>query len=226
MPGGSVNEKRLLSPAERRARNREEMTDAILDAARANMREHGAAGLNLNEVAQMVGVRTSALYNYFPSKMALYDALFLHGTRIARTYLEPPTELPGPFLENLHVGLEAYMRFAQEQPDLYQLCFERPVPGFVPSDESMQESRAGLAAWDQRIARAIADGEIRADLSTNQARDVITAMTHGLTSQHMANEPHLPVGSGRYGGLISVAASVLREGLSPEEPAKKGGTAP
>ncbi len=223
---GSVNEKRLLSPAERRARNRQEMTDAILDAARANMREHGAAGLNLNEVAQMVGVRTSALYNYFPSKMALYDALFLEGTRIARTYLEPPTELPGSFIETLHVGLEAYMRFAQEQPELYQLCFERPVPGFQPSAESMEESRAGLATWDRRIARAIADGEIRADLSNNQARDVITAMSHGLTSQHMANEPHLPVGSGRYGGLIPVVVSVLLAGLSPEKNAEEGGKSP
>ncbi len=226
MSGGSVNEKRLLSPAERRARNRQEMTDAILDAARANMREHGAAGLNLNEVAQMVGVRTSALYNYFPSKMALYDALFLEGTRVARTYLEPPMELSISFCKTLHVGLEAYMRFAQEQPDLYQLCFERPVPGFEPSEESMAESRAGLASFDRRISRAIADGEIRADLSNSQARDVITAMTHGLTAQHMANEPHLPVGSGRYGSLISIAASVLLEGLSPEKPEEKGGTTP
>lgn len=222
----SRGRKRIPSPAERRARNRREMTDAILDAARANMREHGAAGLNLNEVARMVGVRTPALYNYFPSKMALYDALFLHGTRIARTYLEPPTELPGSFRETLHVGLEAYMRFAQEQPDLYQLCFERPVPGFEPSEESMEESRAGLATWDQRIARAIADGEIRADLTYSQARDVITAMTHGLTAQHMANEPHVPVGSGRYGGLIRVAARVLLAGLSPEKNAEEGGKSP
>ncbi len=222
----SSDGKRVLSPAERRARNRQEMTDAILDAARANMREHGAAGLNLNEVARMVGVRTPALYNYFPNKMALYDALFLHGTRIARTYLEPPVELPGSFRDTLHVGLEAYMRFAHEHPELYQLCFERPVPGFEPSEESMQESRAGLATWDRRIARAIADGEIRADLSNNQVRDVITAMSHGLTAQHMANEPHLPIGSGRYGSLIPAVVSVLLEGLSPEKPKEEGGSAP
>jgi AcrR family transcriptional regulator len=202
------------------------MTDAILDAARANMREHGPAGLNLNEVARMVSVRTPALYNYFPSKMALYDALFLMGTRIARTYLEPAFEIPGPFLETLHAGLEAYMRFAQEHPELYQLCFERPVPGFVPSEESMEESRAGLATFDRRIARAVAEGEIRADLSYTQARDVIVAMSHGLTAQHMANEPHLPVGSGRYGGLIRAAARVLLAGLSPEKNVEEGGNPP
>ncbi len=218
--------RRIASPEERRERNRREMIDAILDAARANMREHGAAGLNLSEVARMVGVRTPALYNYFPNKMALYDALFLHGTRIARTYLEPPVELPGSFRETLPAGLEAYMRFAHEHPELYQLCFERPVPGFEPSEESMQESRTGLATWDRRIARAIAEGEIRADLTHSQARDVITAMSHGLTAQHMANEPHVPIGSGRYGSLIPAVASVLLAGLSPAENAEEGGNSP
>ena len=51
-------------------------------------------------------------------------------------------------------------------------------------------------------------------------------MIHGLTSQHMANEPHLPVGSGRYGGLIPVAAEVLLSGLSPQKETEEGGNSP
>ena len=31
-------------------------------------------------------------------------------------------------------ALEAYMGFAVENPELYQIMFERPVPGFVPSE--------------------------------------------------------------------------------------------
>lgn len=36
--------------------------------------------------------------------------------------------------------MQTYLSFAIQNPDLYQLCFERPVPGFVPSEKSMQLS--------------------------------------------------------------------------------------
>src|SRR5213080_3996368 len=92
-----ANSKRVLSPRERRQRNREEMMAAILDAARAVMREEGVAALNLHEVARQVGLRTSSLYEYFPGKMALYDALFRLGTRLyaqGRERLTPLTHMP------------------------------------------------------------------------------------------------------------------------------------
>ena len=44
------NQKSILSPQERRQRNREEMRHAILEAARQVMREEGVAALNLQEV--------------------------------------------------------------------------------------------------------------------------------------------------------------------------------
>src|SRR6266700_4538258 len=133
-----VNGQRILSPRERRQRNREEMIAAILEAARAVMREEGAAALNLHEVARRVGLRAPSLYEYFPGKMALYDALYRFGIRLyaaGREHLAPITALPASFWEHARGALEHYMIFAQENPELYQLVFERPVPGFVPSLE-------------------------------------------------------------------------------------------
>ena len=205
----------ILSPKERRQRNREEMQRAILDAARSVMREHGVAALSLREVARSVKMQPPSLYAYYPSKMALYDALFLEGIRTFRTYLDPVFQQPGPFQERLHTSLETYLRFAQEHPDLYQLCFERPVPGFVPSEESMAESREGLARFEAELAEAIAEGQIRPGVPASQARDLIIAMMQGLTSQHMANEPDLPVGLGRYGGLIPAAVALFRKAWEP-----------
>src|SRR5260221_12872424 len=72
-------QKSILSPKERRQRNRdrnrEEMKAAILDAARAVMRDEGVAPLNLQEVARRAGVRAPSLYDYFPGKMAIYHPL-------------------------------------------------------------------------------------------------------------------------------------------------------
>lgn len=50
---------------------------AILDAALDLFAEKGFFGTSLRDVAAAVGVRESALYNYFPSKDALFDALIV-----------------------------------------------------------------------------------------------------------------------------------------------------
>jgi Bacterial regulatory proteins, tetR family/Aldehyde dehydrogenase family len=48
----------------------------------AIMREEGVAALNLRELARRLRFTVQAVYKYYPSKMALYDALFREGTRI------------------------------------------------------------------------------------------------------------------------------------------------
>jgi len=48
---------------------------AVLDAALDLFSQRGYFGTSLRDVAAAVGVRESALYNYFPSKDALFDAL-------------------------------------------------------------------------------------------------------------------------------------------------------
>lgn len=206
----------VLAPQARRERNREEMRRAILDAARVVMREQGVAALSLREVARRVKLQAPSLYVYFPSKMALYDALFLEGIRTFQAYRASEGQQHGSFRETLQSWLHAYMRFAQEHPDLYQLCFERPVPGFVPSETSMQESLEGLARFETELMATIAAGQLHTGVTASQARDLIIAISHGLTSQHMANEPHLPVGVGRYGGLIPAAAALFEAAWAPE----------
>src|SRR5579871_1948053 len=64
---------------DRRARRRQETIREILDIARDVMTEEGVNGLSLAEVARRLGVQPPSLYKYFPSLMAIYDALFLQG---------------------------------------------------------------------------------------------------------------------------------------------------
>ncbi|HZS93754.1 MAG TPA: TetR/AcrR family transcriptional regulator [Chloroflexota bacterium] len=207
---------RLPSPAERRRRNREEMTGAILDAAREIMREQGVAALNLNEVARRVGVKAPSLYEYFPGKAALYDALFRLGSTLFAGRLEVIAQQDGDPFEQIGLAIEGYMTFAQEYPELWSLVFERPVPGFVPSAESMEISRAILERGRQMVGNFIAAGRIRTDLTPEQATDFIDAVMHGLTAAHLANQPELPAGSGRFGGLIPVAVQFFRAGWQPQ----------
>jgi AcrR family transcriptional regulator len=215
------DQKTILSPQERRQRNREEMMNAILDAARQVVREEGVASLNLQEVARRVGVRAPSLYEYFPGKMAIYDALFRMGARIYAERMHRLNESTDSFWARSQAGLENYMSFAQEYPELYQLVFERPVPGFVPSEESMNESRQLLGGADQILEQGLEHGSLVLGISPVQARDLFIAMMHGLTALHMANEPDTPVGSGRFGSLIPAALALFRAAWDGQETQQK-----
>src|SRR5918996_3961751 len=95
------------SPRERRERNREQVGAAILEAARGVMRERGVAGLSLREVARRVGMQAPSLYEYFPSKAALYDALFLLAIRRYRASVEALRHEQDSFWDRLRGGFEA-----------------------------------------------------------------------------------------------------------------------
>ena len=206
----TTDKPQLLSPKERRLRNREEVMAAILDRARAIMREEGVAALNLNEVARRVGMRTPSLYEYFAGKTAIYDALFLIGVRLFRERMEGVFERHSSFWDRFYASMEAYFKFAQEYPELYHLVFERPVPGFVPSEESLRESVDLFEFSARMIGESMEGAGIRPGMTVSEAVHLGTAMMHGITALHMANEPDLPPGSGRFGSLLPAAVDLFK----------------
>lgn len=60
-----------------RARVRAELVDEIKAAARRQLATHGASGLSLRAVAREVGMVSSAVYRYFPSRDDLLTALII-----------------------------------------------------------------------------------------------------------------------------------------------------
>ena len=208
---------KVLTPVQRRERNRREMTNGILQVSRDIMREEGAAALNLNEVARRLGVKTPSLYAYFPNKMAIYDALFRRGMELFDVCMAAPEGMSG--WDRFEYAIGAYMRFAVENPALYQILFERPVPGFEPSEESMALSLAVLGRARDEMADFLAEIGISPGIAGDRALDLAIAVMHGLTAQHMANEPQLPAGQGRYGSLIPQAVALFKAawGGEPED---------
>lgn len=206
----------ILTPEERRQRNHDEMSAAILQAAREVMRMNGAADLNLQEIARRVGMRAPSLYTYFPSKVAIYEALFALGMRMYCDRLEALHAQYGATWAGIEHALENYLNFAIENPELYQLLFERPVPGFVPSPEGMVQANRLMDIARNIVREAIEAGLLREDMPVDKYMNIFIAIGHGITAQHMANEPHLPAGSGRFGSLIPDMIALLRQTWSPQ----------
>jgi len=70
---------------------------AILDAAEAVFARRGLAGTRVREIAEATGVNGATLYNYYPSKSALYEAVLERGVKplvdLLETFSAGPREL-------------------------------------------------------------------------------------------------------------------------------------
>jgi AcrR family transcriptional regulator len=188
------------------------MVQEILETAREIMREHGVAALSMQELARRMDLRAPSLYHYFGSKMEIYDALFQHGFRLYAKQMEIELQACSTWQSLTNASFQNYLSFAIQNPELFQLCFERPVPGFVPSPESMALS---FKLLNQSYERAAAFKDtIRTDLSVTQMVDLLISMMHGITAMHLANEPNTPIGQGRFGSLLPAALSLLEKAWS------------
>jgi len=199
----------MTQPLTRREQVRLDTIEKILTIARDEMRKVGVAALSLNTVAKRMGMRTPSLYTYFDSKNDIYDEIFRRGFIEFGRWMDERPHQDGAPRENMKSALETYMRFAQENPELYQLMFQRPVPDFVPSEESMAVSLDRLDSASRQFAQLFEFGEIESPLPLTEARDLFIAMQYGLTALHLANNPDLPAGHGRFGKLISQAVDLF-----------------
>jgi len=86
---------------------------AILDAALDLFADKGYFGTSLRDVASAVGVRESALYNYFAGKEALFDALLDAHQTTKRERLAPLAD--GPIKD----GRTLLVKLAQSTLDSY-----------------------------------------------------------------------------------------------------------
>ena len=142
--------------------------------------EHGIGGVSLHALAREVGMRQPSLYEYFDSKLALYDAMFADGNRRLLERLDTMTLSPEP-REALNQWLHAFAEFGSEDSELYQLLFHRPIPGFTPSAESyaLAEKVLGGLYTLMRAAGVTEQGDM----------DCIVAITAGVTDAQISNDP-------------------------------------
>lgn len=199
----------MTATLSRREQVKQDTTEEILLIAREEMQRDGVAALSLGAIARRLGMRTPSLYTYFDSKNAIYDTLFRQGYEAFTRWMVDAIAFDSSARQQLEDAIVGYMSFAFANPDLYQLMFQRPVPGFVPSEESMAVSLDSLAKLSEQMGRILESEQLHIDSTPEEARDLYIALMHGLTSLHLANNPELPLGEGRFGKLVPQAVAML-----------------
>lgn len=196
-------------PIDRRTRRRLETIEEILDIAEAVMREEGVNGLSLSEVARRLGVQPPSLYKYFPSLMAVYDALFERGQRANTDAVLAAIAAAQPGLPALIAGLEASGRWALDNQAHAQLLFWRPIAHFEPSKQAMQPAFEEFAGLRQTLADAVRLNHLGPGADSDEALRVAITQLAGAIVLSAANEPHLPWGEGRFSPLFPQLMQLL-----------------
>ena len=163
-----------------RARARIEVTAAIKDEARRQLAAEGASKLSLRAVARELGMVSSALYRYFPSRDELLTALIIDaydslGESAERAHEAVAEAAP---LERWVAVCEAVRRWSQEHPHEYALIYGSPVPGYIaPQTTVPPAARVGLEELPPvpEDLRAETD-RIAADLAPDLPPPVAAAM--------------------------------------------------
>ena len=200
---------------DRRARRRQETIREILDIARDVMTAEGVNGLSLAEVARRLGVKPPSLYKYFPSLMAIYDALFLEGQRENLEVMRAAMQGAEPGLPALIAGLEASGRWGLENRAVAELLFWRPVPSFRPSPEAFAVSMQMVELQRDALADAVANGELGPAANEEGAIYLVSTLIAGVLGQAIANEPDLPWGEGRFSSLFPTLMRLLPAAFPP-----------
>ncbi|MEO9324593.1 TetR/AcrR family transcriptional regulator [Nocardioides sp. C4-1] len=137
------------APRTARATARAELTRAILDNAAAQLAEIGPAALSVRAIARDLGMASSAVYRYFPSRDALLTALIVEAyddlgeaIEAADAAVRRRSDLRG----RLRAMAQALRTWAIEHPHQYALTYGSPVPGYAaPTDTVVPATRSAFA---------------------------------------------------------------------------------
>ncbi|MGX7677817.1 TetR/AcrR family transcriptional regulator [Jatrophihabitans sp. DSM 45814] len=146
-----------------RARVRAEMTNEIKAAARKHLATDGA-NLSLRAVARDLGMVSSAIYRYFPSRDDLLTALIIdayndlgEATEQAEGSVER-SDLTGRYTAVAH----AIRNWARANPPEYALLYGSPVPGYAAPQSTIEPATRPVLVLMAILRDGVAAGVIAA----------------------------------------------------------------
>lgn len=172
-----------------RDRARAELTAEIKQEARRQLAADGPQKLSLRSVARELGMVSSALYRYFPSRDDLLTALIIDAYNAMGDAAEKGMQGLDPRSRWL-TACHAVRRWAKENPHEYALIYGSPIPGYkAPPDTVVAAGRVPLLLVGL-IRETWAAGNLRTAFPARPLTSGLAAQLAGLAAEIA---PELPV---------------------------------
>jgi AcrR family transcriptional regulator len=187
-----------MGPKDRRHRERDEMREMILDAARELFVALGVEAVSMRKIAQKIDYSTTVLYDYFADKEALLRAVCDADFRSLRGAFERIAQVPDPIDRLRELG-RAYVEFAVAYPNHYRLMFMtvKSKPMLDPSQYEVERGNPDQDAYAflrATVAEGLASGRFRDEFDDpDLLSQVVWSGVHGVVALHLvkANDPWL-----------------------------------
>jgi AcrR family transcriptional regulator len=167
----------MAEPAPRERRH-QRTRRAILDAARELIIERGITGLTLREIARRVDYSPAGIYEYFGSLREIVEELREMGFVLFGAYLaRVPATLP-PAERMVELGM-AYLAFAQQHPEEFQLIFT----SFTSELLTLEKLRKRSPTFGV-VAQVVADGIAAGVFRPREGYGVDEMAYHGWATAH------------------------------------------
>ena len=174
--------KKVPKPARRRAKQeRAHATLAVLlEAAAQVLQREGYARATTNRIAEVAGVSVGTIYQYFPNKDAVFDALIRRETRGLIATLQKVEPNPRESLaKTLRGVLQTLVAARPDAPLLYRSLEHVPNGLFR---RRVAEARGSAVAWVRALLAAHEQDLLVQDLDAAAYLVVTTAEAVALTA--------------------------------------------
>lgn len=180
-----------MGSRERREREKLEIREKILEAARALFVERGVDATTMREIAKRIDYTPTAIYHHFQDKEAvIYELCRRDFTELAQLFMRIG-RIEDPIERLRRIG-HAYCEFGLRFPSHYRFMFMTPSRSVTPehvgiSHEDPNES--SYAFLRETVSQAIAEDRLRPEYrDADLVAQVLWAGVHGIVSLRITME--------------------------------------
>jgi AcrR family transcriptional regulator len=171
---------------ERKEREREEVKDLILNAAREIFLAEGYENTSIRKIATKIEYSPGIIYHHFKDKndllLALHDKAF--ECKIEALFLSVQN-MPDP-LERLKATGIGYIRYGIDNPQDYELMFilSCTMDALAVKEEFWQDGAMAINMLKENIRECMQAGYFRKDINPDEISLILWSQVHGLVSLH------------------------------------------
>lgn len=169
----------MSSAQEKQAYHHGDLKRSLIQAGLDLVREVGIETISLRQLAERVGVSTPALYHHFRNKEALLGqlgeaAIDAFDEAMASAMLHQTED------DALSAFVLGYVRFARDEPALYELLFGRRIWSSSEAADFQRKARHSFRVQSERLLQLQQLGVLPPSANPLRLAQVAWATLHGL----------------------------------------------
>ncbi len=173
-----------MGTSERREREKKELRQKILKAARELLVKRGYEAVTMREIAKRIEYSATALYKHFADKEALVRELCREDfSSFAQHFVEQVASSGDPVERLARAGL-VYLGFAEQYPEHYRLMFMTELPAIAPEDGERDDPARNAYVFVRGLCdELMRGGHLRKDLTDVElVAQTVWAGVHGAAA--------------------------------------------